>query len=760
MNQKRIAALAATLVICCVIFLFVGANASDMPFTNLFQEGFAGYTSDEGQFLAHDMVSSQPVSVSAGTTVWFGPCQQGQYFQLVGLDGSGKAATDKIRGKDLTVADTFGNGTVLYSYTVPAGVSKLVFSVPTSLKSVYTVAVSEISALTWIAYWDQQGVNTEDFVGKNSYYEVSEGDLLYFGAVTKGDAQSSVVYDRSGSPCGTISDLREVGNFGGEYGIYCYTVPAGVCYVQINYNPDYQQYYSCMKVAAGESVTDESVISGFIREWGIPLPLDSTVAALSGKSALFLGDSITFGARDRANIYGVAGSVNPGAGGWAARIGYYAQMNVTNNGVSGACITTAREQSSSAKHYIYNNLISAENGKFDYIIMHGLFNDASEKVAVGTMQGEKNFDPAKADVTTYAGALENLFYTAKRQHPESILGFIVNFRTDRAVDQAPYVEMAIAICKDWGIPYLDLYNLAGFEVEFDDGLHPSSAGYDSMYTIVANWMATLSAQTENANTSATVMSYNVYYGENVPSDKGFSIENRYLKVAQKIAADNADIVMLQEVTDAFDKIFRQTATAYTVYGDAHGNSDEGAPVAWKTAKYELVKSGNFLAPGDWCASATKYPRVINWVILKDKDTNRELLVMSVHGQPNNENEEARNKTMALVVEKAAQISAENGNVPVVLGGDFNMSVGSAAYNQLIAGGFADIRATVNAGAGGSYNEWNREQSKFAMGDYLFMSHNINAQTYTVVVNDLDSGRTDGKQIHISDHCPIVAVITY
>ena len=218
--------------------------------------------------------------------------------------------------------------------------------------------------------------------------------------------------------------------------------------------------------------------------------------------------------------------------------------------------------------------------------------------------------------------------------------------------------------------------------------------------------------------------------------------------------------MLQEYTDAFDKIFKATATGYTVYGDVHGISDEGAPVAWKTAKYDLVKSGNFTASGEWCATATKYPRVINWVILKDKDTGRELLVMSVHGQPHTENEEARNKTMTLVAQKAAEISAENGNVPVVLGGDFNMAVGSVAYNNLIAGGYADIRATVNPGAGGSYSDWDREQNKFAMGDYLFMSRNVNAQTYVVITNDTDGGREDGKIVHISDHCPIVALITY
>ena len=97
---------------------------------------------------------------------------------------------------------------------------------------------------------------------------------------------------------------------------------------------------------------------------------------------------------------------------------------------------------------------------------------------------------------------------------------------------------------------------------------------------------------------------------------------------------------------------------------------------------------------------------------------------------------------------------------MVLGGDFNMAVGSVAYNNLIAGGFTDIRATVNPGAGGSYSDWDREQNKFAMGDYLFMSRNVNAQTYAVITNDLDSGREDGKIVHISDHCPIVALITY
>ncbi len=759
MKKGRIAALALTLALCCVIWVFVGVQASDMPFTNLFQEGFQGYTSDEGQFLAYNMVSSQPVSVSAGQTVWFGPCQRGQYFHLVGQDAAGNPVTDKVRGKDLTVADTFGNGTVLYTYTVPAGAEKLVFSVPGSLKGVYTVSTTEVSALTWIAYWSQQGVNTEDFVGVNSYYEVSEGAKLYFGAITEADTLASVVYDKSGSPCGNITkaDLRLVESFGGEFGIYCYTVPAGVAYAEVNYNPDYQQYYSCVQIPAGENADDKSIVSDFITQWGIPLPLESTVANLSGKSALFLGDSITYGARDRAKIYQW--------GGWAGRIDYHVGMDVTNNGVSGACISTARQESHSAAHYIYNNLVSEQGKQYDYIIMHGLFNDASIPVEVGTMLGANGFDPAKADISTYAGGLETLFYTAKQQHPESTLGFIVNFHTDRAVDQGPYVEMAIAICEEWGIPYLDLYNRGGFSVEFDDGLHPSSAGYDSMYCIVANWMATLSNEDSDGlittGSSAEVMSYNIFWDLNKEG-----ITDRTGTVLQILEDSDSDIMMLQEVSSQWVPLLQKYASShgYSYYGYAHqdkhdmdsvDSNDELTPIFWKSARYTLVESGHFYTNDH--GTTGDYPRCINWVVLQDNGTSGKLLVMNYHADPSVES--ARNLTAQVIVEQIDAIRAKHGNIAAVLGGDMNMAVGSTAYSTLVSNGLCDAR--YNAGSTtsvGTYNAWNRtDPSKFAMGDYIFLADGMGAASFTVITDDWAD---EAKTLHASDHSPVVAVISY
>lgn len=768
MKRAIVTILTAVLLIGCFAGALTTARAAESTsITNLFKVGEQGYTSHEGLILTSDFVSSQPVSVTAGQSVWFGPCNKAQYFQLVGFNGS-TAVTDKVRGKEMTVVDTFSNGTVIYEYTVPSGVNNLVFSVPSSLQKVFTVSNAEITTLTWTAYWQNQGVDTDQYVGENTYYEVQPGTKLYVGAVTEANMVSSVVYDKSGSPYGNISkaDLRLVDSFGGNYGIYCYTVPDddNIGYVEIGYETSREQYYYFVQVDPDETVDDETIISDYIAYIGVPLPLESTVNALSGKTALFLGDSITYGARDRANIYGVK-CLNAGAGGWAARIGYYAGMDVTNNGVSGACITTARELSNSAAHYIYNNLVATKGTTYDYVIMHGMFNDASEGVDVGTPQGMVKFQASKADVTTFAGGLELLFYTAREQNPDAILGFIVNFQTERTVDQTPYAEMAIRICEDWGIPYLDLYHNSGFSVEFDDGLHPSSAGYDSMYTIVANWMAGLGDQ--SVASDAKVMSYNVYYGEDTAAGIT-SIENRQEKAIGLINSENPDILMLQEATAVFMSKAKTGLSGYDYYGYCHkctfgldnlsgGSSScshEMAPILWNSEKYSLEGSGT-IRTADHNVASENYPRCINWVVLRDQSTADRLLVMNYHADPNDE--AVRNAAAQVVLEQMKEISKEYGNIPAIIGGDWNMAVGSVAYNTVLAEGMRDIRTTINPKATGSFNDWTRtDPSKFSMGDYLFMTETVNTSEFRVMTNDVDSA----TGIHISDHCPIVAEIAY
>lgn len=768
MKKSIIVILTVALLIAAVAALGIGALAEGLPFESLFnyKNAFGGYTSDEGQILTIDYASSEPIAVTSGETLWFGPCDPTQYFQLVGQNDAGEAVTDKIRGKELTVADEFANGLVIYQYTVPEGVTKLVFSAPADVAQVYTVSRTALTELGWRAYWDQQGVSTEEYVGQNSYYEVSAGDKLYFGAITEEGALGSKLYNSSAELIGTMAaeDLRLVESFGGEFGIYCYTVPAdaGISYIYVTYDADYQQYYTSIQLTAEETVTDEQIISDFITEYAIPLPLESTVSKLSGKTALFLGDSITYGARDRAKIYEY--------GGWAGRIGYFCDMDVTNNGVSGACITTARLESHSDGHYIYNNLIKTQGTTYDYVIMHGMFNDASILgVEVGEPQGKNSFDPAKADVTTFADALELLFYQARVQNPDAILGYIVNFHTDRAVDQTAFAEMAIRICEDWGVEYLDLYNRAGFSVEFDDGLHPSSAGYDSMYTIVANWMAGLDGKSDSEKTeytgSAKVMSYNVFWDLTQKADKKYAdIADRAVKVTELIKSEAPDILMLQEAhTDWVETLEKNGLTGYEAYGCCHkyGHQlgtcdDEMTPILWKSDKYTCVSKGSFLT-ADYGAASEAYPRCVSWVILQDKETGGKLLVMNYHADPNDET--VRNLAAQLVMEKLDELRTANGGIPAILGGDLNMSATSTAYYTMVGNGVSDIRkVAAETTTVGSFNDWDRTQeSKYALGDYLFMSAGIQADSFAVLY-EKDVDEDTGK--HISDHSPLVTMIQY
>ena len=774
--KKIIASVATVCSIALIISLavFFRASSLDLPFENAFQQGFQGYTSDEGEILTPDYVSSKPIPVSSGETVWFGPCEPAQYFHLVGLDRNGNAVTDKIRSKELTVSDSFENGTVIYQYTVPSGVAKLVFSAPREYAEVYAVSKTEISNITWRAYWNQLGKSADDYVGQSSYYQLTAGDKLYFGAITRASALESSVYDAAGSKIGTISeaDLTLVESFGGAFGVYCYTAPKEntPAYVHIAYDADYEQYYTCLKNPSG---SDAAIVDNMLTTFGIPRPAGSTVTALAGKSALFVGDSITFGARDRQNIYA--------SGGWAGRIGYFAGMDVTNNGVSGACISTSRITSSGADHYIYNNLVAAKDSKFDFVIMHGMFNDASDNVPLGTAQGAAAFDPSKADVTTFAGALELLFYTAKQQHPEAILGYIVNFKTERAVNDAPYAALAVQICKDWGIQYLDLYNRADFSVEFDDGLHPSSKGYDGIYCNVANWMATLqngtAGKTYDTGTTAKVMSYNIFWnGVDAVSDS-VTVSDRVAKIQGLIKGEDPDILLLQEVGTNWASAIRNFASdnGYSYYGYCHSRghkaehtltnmagSDEMTPILWKTSMYDLKDSGHFwlsntpsaVGSADWDdGSHSDYPRCVNWVILENKETKAQLLVMNVHMDPNDER--VRNLSAQLLADKLAEIRQTHGDLAAIIGGDWNMAVNSTAYKTIASNNFGDVRLrAADTTTSGSYNAWTRT-SGYSFGDYLFMADGMKAVRYEVV-NDYD----EVSKAHLSDHSPIQMEIAY
>jgi len=216
-------------------------------------------------------------------------------------------------------------------------------------------------------------------------------------------------------------------------------------------------------------------------------------SVLQNKTALFSGDSISYGSSDYA-----------GSRSWAYRIQQHYGLKSCNVSRSGWSISTIRSGR------MIDQLYNAPADTYDYVILHGGVNDAWGDATIYAPVGEitDSFDRKDYDITTYAGALEELFHYTYAQFPTAKIGYIINFATPLATgighvsDMEDYYAVGMAICKKWGVPYLDLYhnsyvNDTLMEVSkqpfryMADTVHPNAAGYDRLYPIIGDWMETL-----------------------------------------------------------------------------------------------------------------------------------------------------------------------------------------------------------------------------------------------------------------------------
>jgi hypothetical protein len=189
-------------------------------------------------------------------------------------------------------------------------------------------------------------------------------------------------------------------------------------------------------------------------EGGAPAAAASvdTGSVLYGKSALFCGDSICQGAADK---------TTESKRGWAGRIELHYGMIVTNSGRIAATVSIA--QNRGINNRIVNQIESVKANTYDYVILHGGVNDAMSSIAVGRMTDSSNV--ADFDPSTFAGALEELFYRAREYFGNKThIGYIVNYQTPMSNwggatrDMSEYVKVAVQICDKWEISCLDLYD--------------------------------------------------------------------------------------------------------------------------------------------------------------------------------------------------------------------------------------------------------------------------------------------------------------
>ena len=234
---------------------------------------------------------------------------------------------------------------------------------------------------------------------------------------------------------------------------------------------------------------------------------------LYGKKIIFDGDSICWATSE---------TVATQNRGWAYRVGAKNNMEWYNYGRDGATVTAEMYQKSGARHWVTRSIdaIHEKHTELDYLIFEGGTNDADllgwEEEKLGKLDiadYSGNYDD-----TTFTGALESLFYKAITYYPRTKIGYIVAHRM--GIRPAGYGEKnlrrhyflrAIAVCKKWGVPYLDLweksplnpmlpvyYNRelgpvenrnAGYAII--DGQHLSGVGYDMVSPMIEAWLKSL-----------------------------------------------------------------------------------------------------------------------------------------------------------------------------------------------------------------------------------------------------------------------------
>lgn len=553
--------MAAVLLIQTMAVWVLPASASE-GLTNCYElvEGSYYYIKDGEEIASPNFLTSGYIAVAPGDTLCLGPCVASQGYQFATFSAAEPSGhIGLIPAAQMTKRATLEDGSGIYSYTVPEGVNYIRMSAAVEYARYFLLTRNQLfngeglmdyfgTAAPIVNLYDKNtaeyGYYQDDHSvkGSTSHWsaeeiDVEKDDVLFFGPANT--AQNFQLYywdadDRATMVQANNANLRVVDTFANGQVIYAYRAP-GDGQVGIVNASAYNDFFVITK-------NSPATVPGFYAYWdgrtdggaydtitGREEDFEVQDSVLNGKTALFVGDSICYGSQDEAK-----------KSAWAGRIAeHYGLDFYTNNGVSGASLSTARAD---RQGRILWQVTREAAYQYDYVILHGGVNDAWDSYPVGEVSS--SFDVADFDVNTYAGALEELFYYTIRDHGTSAIGYLMNFKapsctSGRISDMSEYFAVGKQICEKWKVPYLDMYNSAEItealkfttKTYTNDYIHPNAAGYDVLYPFIAEWMETLEPYRahEAEDREQTVIAC---VGDSITKGEESSDVNRYSYPAQ------------------------------------------------------------------------------------------------------------------------------------------------------------------------------------------------------------------------------------
>ncbi len=255
------------------------------------------------------------------------------------------------------------------------------------------------------------------------------------------------------------------------------------------------------------------------------------------------------------------------------------------------------------------------------------------------------------------------------------------------------------------------------------------------------------------------LTFNVKNG----GEGAFSEDNRRPRILKMLKAYYPDIIGYQEVTKDWLNWFDTDAFSelYSYYGKPRqpdkANS-EYSLIMYNHERFTMKDSGDFWLNEDVAAdpasTSTKTgwdasrPRNCSWVLLEDKATQLQLVVMNTHFD---------HKGIQAVIHSANLMlnMADRWELPVIITGDFNTSEASAAYEALTKGNYDNAKYIAKdtmswATSPGFLNKGT--QFGEVIDHILLRKNTFEVEEYKVITEDYEGGR-------VSDHYPVLAVFS-
>ncbi len=190
---------------------------------------------------------------------------------------------------------------------------------------------------------------------------------------------------------------------------------------------------------------------------------------LQGKTVLFLGSSVTYGAASQ----GIS---------FADFIAARNDCTMIKEAVSGTTLVDDKSNS-----YV-SRLKSVQADKVDLFVCQLSTNDASQKKPLGKISAARDLN--MFDTSTVAGSLEYIVCYAQQKWKCPVVIY-----TNPQYDSEAYASMVALLPlleEKWGVSVIDLWNDTEFnaitaeqrELYMDDAIHPTKAGYLEWWTPV------------------------------------------------------------------------------------------------------------------------------------------------------------------------------------------------------------------------------------------------------------------------------------